>query len=163
MGSAFTGKQSTFPLAGKALYAKLILRTEHPCAISNTRGEAVSAERGNFKNALRAAGLHITHGRKGGPWGESEVSPHAPCAVRSPENKAHSLWLAKHFTHSRCRGQCQYGRVRTGTDGYGGVAHGILGDMCLGISVAHGCVAEHPCAISNTRGEAVSAERAGGG
>ena len=32
---------------------------------------------------------------------QSKVSPRAPCALRFPENIAHSLRLAKHFTHSR--------------------------------------------------------------
>ena len=66
----------------------------------------------------------------------------------------------------------EYGRIRTGTDfygpsfagGFGGqAAQGYVGAMRSGNSTAHGAEegVEHPCANSNTRGEAVSAERAG--
>ena len=63
--------------------------------------------------------LYNTRAKRGYTGGKVRFPPRAPCAVRSPENKAHSLWLAKHFTHSRyceLRNTDFYGRLRTFTD-----------------------------------------------
>ena len=110
--------------AGTAHCAKPILRTEHPCAISNTRGE-----RGNFKTASRAAGLHITHGRKGGLRGESEVFPRAPCAMRF--RKKHGTFPVAGIAH--CAEPILWTKPeRTDTDTYG-----RLRTMGLWRSVGH--------------------------
>ena len=62
----------------------------------------------------------LTHGAKRGRnTGKSKVSPRAPSAVRSPENKAHFHWLAVCIAQSRYCEQCRYGWVRKSTDKYG--------------------------------------------
>ena len=58
-------------------------------------------------------------GEKGVHGGKSKVFPHAPGAVLSPKNKAHSHRLAGHIAQCRYCGQWkmdEYGRKRTCTD-----------------------------------------------
>ena len=96
-------------------------------------------ERGNFKTALRAAGLHTTHGReRGAHGGKSEVSPvlHEHCD--SEKSTAHSLWLAQRIAQSRYCGQSRNGQLRTLTDAYGRWDFGVVWVMCYGNATAHG-------------------------
>ena len=70
--------------------------------------------------ALRAAGLSITHGRKGGGGTRGKVR-FPPCSMCSAFTKcnAHSHWLAVCIAQSRYCEQCRYGWVRKSTDKYG--------------------------------------------
>ena len=129
MCMAFTREQSAFPLAGKAhcamhrVWAREygLVRTctdlYGPSFAGGFGGQAaqgyVGAVRsGNSKAQGAEVGKNIpvhslTHG------GKSEVSPRAPCAWRSPENKAHSHRLAEHIVQctgweQRTHEYCEY-------------------------------------------------------
>ena len=87
-------------------------------------------ERGNFKNALRAAGLHITHGsERGAHGGKSEVSPRAPSAMRF--RKKHSTFPGAGVAH------CAELILRTVPERTATDTYGRLRTMGLWRSVGH--------------------------
>ena len=65
-------------------------------------GDGASASNLKKPHCVPQASIQHTGEKGEGDTGKSKVSPRAPCAVRSPKNIAHSLWLAKHI--AQCTG-----------------------------------------------------------
>ena len=125
--------------SGAATAPKILGAAEWHRALSRPTAAGDGASASNLKKPHCVPQASIQHtGEKGVHGGKSEVSPRAPCAWRSKKKQstfpsAGNALGARHRVRAR-----EYGLVRTCTDLYGRLAHGCVGALCPGNSIAHG-------------------------